>query len=501
MNMKKLYFLLVALFSAAVIYAQNDLCANAIVLTPGSSCTTVQGTFNGATIATPKPSCATDASQDVWYSFVATEKMMGIVLFGTAGISNGFEVRTGSCDGSIIICRNVNNTTGSGESLIYNNYEIGTTYYIRVFNAFIATSSNTFSICLQSYPAPVNDNCTNAIVLNTSTACNAVEGTFSGATITTAAPGCAADASQDVWYSFVATEKTMGIHLSGTSGISNGFEVLTGNCSGPSFLCRNANNASSSGESVLFNNFEIGTTYFVRAFNAFTTPSINTFTICVQSYPQPANDNCSNAITIQPNSSCTTNTVALSGSTLDGVSSIFPCSPNPSQDVWYKFTATNASLTISLSTVVDVSNGYQVYEGGCNGTLVYCRNANGNGSGETYTYGTYTVGNEYYVRVVNEYSTPLTTSSFNICVVDATLSSPENSLQKVAVYPNPANDFLQVSNVEVLTGYELYNHLGQMIRKDKLNSNLINIQDLQAGIYVLKLANDSDSIVKRIIKR
>ncbi|NNT72431.1 T9SS type A sorting domain-containing protein [Flavobacterium sp. IMCC34852] len=499
--MKKIYFLLVAFFSATLVYSQNDLCANATVLTPGSSCITVEGTFNGATISTPKPSCATDASQDVWYSFVATEKMMGIVLFGTAGISNGFEVRTGSCDGSVIICRNVNNTTGSGENLLYNNFEIGTTYYIRVFNAFIAASSNTFSICLQSYPPPANDNCSNAVALNPSSSCNSVEGTFSGSTISTAAPSCGPDASQDVWYSFVATEKTMGIVLFGTSGISNGFEVLTGSCSGSTFLCRNANNTTGSGESLLYNNFEIGTTYFIRVFNAFIATSINTFSICVQSYPPPANDNCVNAITLQPSTTCATNTVALSGSTLDGVGSIFSCSPNPSQDVWYKFTATNTSMTVTLSTVVDVSNGYQVYEGGCNGTLVYCRNVNGNGSGETYTYTNYTVGNEYYVRVVNEYSTPITTSSFNICVVDATLSTVESLLQNIEVYPNPTHDFLQVLHSDYLINYEMYNHLGQIVKKGVFNSNEIDVRFLQAGVYVLKMNGDSGTVVKRIVKK
>ena len=346
-----------------------------------------------------------------------------------------------------------------------------------------------------------NDSCANAIVLTPSSICNSVQGTFAGSTITDAAPGCAADASQDVWYSFVATEKTMGIVLFGTSGISNGFEVFTNACGGSTFICRNANNASGSGESLLYNNFEIGTTYFIRVFNAFTTTSINTFSICVQSYPPPANDNCSNAITLQPNGACTTTTVVLSGSTLDGVSSIFACSPNPSQDVWYKFTATNTSMTVTLSAAVDVSNGYQVYDGGCNGVLVYCRNANGNGSGETFTYNNYTLGNEYYVRVVNEYSTPITTSSFNICVVDATLNTVENLLQNVEVYPNPTNDFLQVNHDEVLTGYELYNHLGQMIRKEMLTGSLIDLQDLQTGVYVLKLTNDSGSIVKRIVKR
>lgn len=499
--MKKVYFLMIAFFSAVTIYAQNDLCANAIVLEPGSSCNSVQGTFNGATISAPDPGCASDASQDVWYQFVATEKMNLISLGGTLGVSNGFEVYENSCSGSVFLCRNINNVSGSGESAYANNFTIGNTYFIRVFNAFIATSTGTFTICVQSFPSPANDSCANAIDLTPSASCNAVVGTFSGATITDAEPVCAADASQDVWYRFVATDKMMGIVLFGTTGISNGFEVRTGSCNGTTIICRNANNNTGSGESLLYNNFEIGTTYYIRVFNAFIATSVNTFSICLQSYPAPTNDNCANAITLQPGSTCSTNTAVLSGSTLDGVGSIVSCSPNPSQDVWYKFTATNSTMTISLSAVADISNGFQVYDGGCNGSLVICRNANGNGSGETYTYASFTVGNEYYLRLVNEYATPLTISSFNVCVVDATLSSTENSLQNVQVYPNPATDFIQVLNAEDLLGYEVFNHLGQMILNGQLTNGYIDLSNYQAGVYMLRLFNDSGAVVKRVIKK
>jgi hypothetical protein len=499
--MKNVYFMLLVFFKASLIYAQNDLCANAIVLVPSSSCNSVQGTFNGATISAPDPGCASDASQDVWYQFVATEKMNLITLSGTLGISNGFEVYENSCAGPVFFCRNVNNVSGSGESVSANNFTIGNTYFIRVFNAFIATSTGTFTICIQSFPPPANDNCSNAIDLTPSASCNAVVGTFSGSTITDTVPGCATGASQDVWYRFVATEKMMGIVLFGTSGISNGFEVRSGSCDGAAIICRNANNNTGSGESLLYNNFEIGATYFIRVFNAFLAPSVNTFSICLQSYPPPANDNCSSAISLQSASTCTTNTVVLSGTTLDGESSIFSCSPNPSQDVWYKFTATNSTMTISLSAVADISNGFQVYEGGCNGSLVICRNANGNGSGETYTYDNYTIGNEYYLRIVNEYITPLTISSFNVCLVDATLSSVENSLQNVQVYPNPTIDFVQVLNVNDEMNFEVFNHLGQMILNGQLKEGYIDFRGCQAGVYMLRLFNDSGSVVKSIIKK
>ena len=100
---KKLLSLMTLLFWASFSYSQNDFCVNAISLSPSAACNPVQGTFNNSTLTDAAPSCATDASQDVWYSFVATEKMMGISLTGTTGVSNGFEVFSGSCTGTQVI--------------------------------------------------------------------------------------------------------------------------------------------------------------------------------------------------------------------------------------------------------------------------------------------------------------------------------------------------------------------------------------------------------------
>ncbi|WP_182492912.1 hypothetical protein, partial [Flavobacterium gossypii] len=56
----------------------NDECSNAIQLTPSANCTNISGTFNGMTISGAAPTCAPNASQDVWYRFTATEQTMAI---------------------------------------------------------------------------------------------------------------------------------------------------------------------------------------------------------------------------------------------------------------------------------------------------------------------------------------------------------------------------------------------------------------------------------------
>lgn len=497
--MRKNYFVFCFFFIIISSFSQNDLCSNAIEITPTTTCDVVVGFFNGATISSTAPSCATSASQDVWYSFVATDKMMGITLFGTSGVSNGFEVYETNCNGSVIICRNANNATGSGESILYNNFTVGVNYLIRVFNAFSATTTNTFSLCVQRYPSPTNDTCADAITLTPNLTCTTTTVNLSGSTLDgQAVTPCSPNPSQDVWYKFVATDQVMSIALSTNATISNGFEVYQNSCSGTRVLCRNVN-GNGSGEFFSWSGYIVGETYFIRVLNEFVTPTTTTFSICVQNYPAPVNDLCQNAITIPVNATCTSTTVVMSGATLDGAS-FASCSPNPSQDVWYKFTATNATLTVTISLTSDISNGFQIYQNGCNGTMVVCRNNNGNGQGETFTYNGYEVGQDYYIRVVNEYSTPLTTSSFNVCVVDTTLQRDEFDLNIIQLYPNPTHDLIYISANQKVDTFELFNSMGQRLKYDDIKP-VISLEGYENGIYFLKLIKGTESILKKIIKQ
>lgn len=71
-------------------WSQNDECANAIELTPANTCNAVSGSFNGATRTTPQPTCATTASQDVWYRFTATQATMSITVVPAGGLNVAF---------------------------------------------------------------------------------------------------------------------------------------------------------------------------------------------------------------------------------------------------------------------------------------------------------------------------------------------------------------------------------------------------------------------------
>ena len=337
---------------------------------------------------------------------------MRISLEAVSGLNHGFEIIQGSCNGPVLQCVNNNNSSFS-EGYFYYDFIPGQVYYIRVFNVSSALSTLTFGICVQNYPVPANDRCVNATTLTPGTACNYTFGTFSGAMMNGGIPSCGGSTvSQDVWYKFTATDSTMRISLEAVSGLNHGFEIIQGSCNGPVLQCVNNNNSSFS-EGYFYYDFIPGQVYYIRVFNVSSALSTLTFGICIQNYSVPVNDQCTNAVELTPNNTCNSVSGIFSGAMLNGNT---PSCGTASQDVWYKFTATATSMTIQLGAVSGLNHAFQVFEGSCNGAEIMCRNQNGSGFSEAAILNALTIGQTYYVRVLN-ISTALNTSSFTICLI------------------------------------------------------------------------------------
>lgn len=75
------------------------------------------------------------------------------------------------------------------------------------------------------------------------------------------------------------------------------------------------------------------------------------------------------------------------------------------------------------------------------------------------------------------------------------------SQDKIIVYPNPANDIVMLKNARNVNQFEVYNSLGLLVKKGKLEQSQINISTLTKGIYILKLKNaDKVSFTRKLIK-
>jgi len=408
----------------------NDICSNAQLLTPGSTCVNTLAPFGGTGMDGSVPSCVNNAVQDLWFKFVANTETNRIIANSLSSTSHlGIRIIQDSCNGAETHC--VPPLWSSQPvNVVYNDFVPGATYYIQVYHgtSFLITSNIT--ICVQEFPIPANDVCSNAQIIVPTLTCNNVSGTFGGSYASGAVPPCGVNSSQDVWYQFVASSSSINVLLGSVSGVDHGFEIYENTCADNLLACVN-NNGVNASESLMNTNYVIGQTYVIRVFNSLASTLTANFNICIQAFPEPSNNNCINAIEITPQVSCINVPTSFSGSTLD-VGNV-SCGPNASQDVWYKFVALSQSTSITLSGLGGLNQGFQVFESSCNSLPFFCKNQHGNGAGETQLLHSLTIGETYYVQVFNA-NTNFNSSNFNICIVD---------------FPPPSNDVC--SDAQVLT--------------------------------------------------
>ena len=107
-------------------------------------------------------------------------------------------------------------------------------------------------------------------------------------------------------------------------------------------------------------------------------------------------------------------------------------------------------------------------------------------------------------HAVNDpWPTPFNSSGFDLDAVGviydiAHYDVPENEMEVVAVYPNPVKDRLTV-NAENLQSVEVYNLVGQLVMTS--TSSVIDMNDLNEGIYFVRVMAEGKTVTKRVVKQ
>jgi hypothetical protein len=86
------------------------------------------------------------------------------------------------------------------------------------------------------------------------------------------------------------------------------------------------------------------------------------------------------------------------------------------------------------------------------------------------------------------------------------LSVDEKSLTTaVKVYPNPANDYFEITNDSQNTlSVNIYDILGNKVitsKTSRLKKQSFSLANLNSGVYLVELKSDNQKIVKKLIKR
>jgi hypothetical protein len=75
----------------------------------------------------------------------------------------------------------------------------------------------------------------------------------------------------------------------------------------------------------------------------------------------------------------------------------------------------------------------------------------------------------------------------------------------VNIYPNPANNFIKIATSGAFDAgnlfYELYNSYGEVISRNTISTNVkeLDLSNLTAGIYILKIQDNNRSVIQKVI--
>jgi hypothetical protein len=404
----------------------NDNCSGATSLTVfGATCGgATTGNVAGATLSLAA-TCAGTADDDVWYKFVATSPLQIITVVGSTSFDAVIDLRSGACSGSNVSCADAT-VSGGTEVINATGLTIGNTYYVRVYSWSSAPSAtSTFTICVTT-PTPVNNDCSGAtsLIVYGTTCGGSVTGNTSGATQSLPASCGNSVADDDIWYSFVATSASHIITVAGSTSFDAVIDLRSGSCSGTNVSCSDATGGGGT-EALTATGLVAGTTYYVRVYHYFATvPSTTTFTICVTT-PAPINDNCSGAspLTVYGITCGAATTGNVAGATQSLAAT---CAGTANDDIWYSFVATAAAHDITVVGSASFDAVIDLRSGSCNGTNISCKDATTAAGTELLNATGLTIGNTYYLRVYDYYSSVPTTTTFTICITTPTPPPPAN---------------------------------------------------------------------------
>ncbi len=228
-----------------------------------------------------------------------------------------------------------------------------------------------------------------------------------------------------------------------------------------------------------------------------TSVSVNSGAICAGSSFTISPAGTATSYSISGGSAVVTPT-ASSSYTVTGTNSVTTCSNTAISSV-----TVNANPTVSASTSNSlICTGASVVLTASTSATSYTWNT---GATTMTTSVTPTVTTTYTVNVSNAAS--CNASAVVIVNVNTCTGINEASANSISVYPNPTNGVVNINLTAELAknaSLEVYDALGKLVVKQILSNelNTINISNLENGIYVFKVLNNTNTVkIGKLIKQ
>ena len=362
----------------AVAQPTNDDCADATLLTVGTTCSmqSYNSENHGAEITqpAPNPSCGFFQGSDVWFKAVVPNSGALRVERINGTLDAQFAIYSGTC-GSMeqITCAQLD-----GARTIHQPNLIGQEVYIRVWG-YNTPNGGTFEMCVWEPEIPTNNYCADAIQLNVNQECDLDTFTCVFATADTTSntpnPGCGFYQGGDVWFTFeLPASGELRIERQNISGNAQ-YAVYNGSCGSLSVLdC-----AQLDGETTLVLPEQAGEMLYLRVWG-YNSEEGAEFAICLWEPPIPENDLCANAINLIVGQTCSLQQFDGRFATADsaGTAPSPGCGFYQGGDIWFTFELpASGELRIDRNNISGNAQ-YAVYSGVCgNMQVVDCAQLDG----------------------------------------------------------------------------------------------------------------------------
>jgi hypothetical protein len=84
-------------------------------------------------------------------------------------------------------------------------------------------------------------------------------------------------------------------------------------------------------------------------------------------------------------------------------------------------------------------------------------------------------------------------------VWNQSLSISSNLQQEISIYPNPASDYIKFQGLSTDTDVEIFSITGKRVLKSKIKKNAPLYLDLNSGVYLVRIFDESNMITKKLI--
>lgn len=94
-----------------------------------------------------------------------------------------------------------------------------------------------------------------------------------------------------------------------------------------------------------------------------------------------------------------------------------------------------------------------------------------------------------------------TTSQRKVMKAQTLGTSEVDKKNNFGIYPNPVNDFLNVTKVSAKATFEIHNAVGQLVKQGTIDNNKVNVGELLRGNYIITVKDNNISENFKFIKK